>query len=215
MLIEKAYLPKKGHASLNILSTGRLFKRQGICIEENGIDKLRVADRVVPFMRRNYSPVVKVIVPGESASSVWSTQGEAQSLGPETTSIELEDIQVQECNVHIRGAPRHVGLQVLHKRLGHIHFAKLAEITGISNCQSLTCHECNIFKSKAPAVDKAIKVVKQEKEKKQLTPGELVCVDRWGPYKYAEIATGHRDLYGAWTRQALNSLTWSKCMIRR
>ena len=63
VMIEKAYLPKRGQSSLCILSTGRLFEKQGIKITLNGMNILEIGEYSYKFGTRNYSPFVTATIP--------------------------------------------------------------------------------------------------------------------------------------------------------
>ena len=96
VMIEKAYLPKKGQSSLCILSTGRLFEKQGIKIMLNGVNILEIGEYSYKFGTRNYSPFLTATIPDSQGGS-----------------------SRPRVSVHVTGVPRHTTLRAGHLRLGH------------------------------------------------------------------------------------------------
>ena len=63
VIIERAYLPKKGHSAINIISTGRWFEMQGVKIYLNDVNKLEIGEFTHEFSTMNYSPYIVVKTP--------------------------------------------------------------------------------------------------------------------------------------------------------
>jgi hypothetical protein len=99
VLIEKTYLPKKGHSSMNIISTGRWFEMQGVKIFLNDVRKLEIGEFTHDFNLMNYSPYIVV-------KTAENQRGENQP----------------HIRVHLTGVPKHTMLRAAHLRLGHAAF---------------------------------------------------------------------------------------------
>jgi hypothetical protein len=106
VLIKKAYLPKKGHSAINIISTGRWFEMQGVKIFLNDVMKLEIGESFThDFSKMNYSPYIVVKTAGNQ-------RGENQP----------------HVRVHLTGVPKHTMLRAAHLRLGHAAFDHTAKV---------------------------------------------------------------------------------------
>ena len=187
VMIEKAYLPQSGEARDNIFSTGRLWKKQGIFMEERDIDVLHVADLAVQFRRRNFSPVIDIVIPAS---------GEAKRLLPFLVSSSTN--VVAEHRLHLSGIGKHGSSKLGHMRLGHFHQDVTNARLGLKCSRLWHCFVCRLFKAKAPILTPVqLKTVSTEvpSEATQLVSetiadsdsgkklGECVHFDVFGPYK--------------------------------
>ena len=102
-----------------------VWKKQGIWLEERGVDVLHVGNVRIPIKRRGHIPTLTV-VPVQTAV----TAAHAASKNE-----------------------KHVSLRLQHHRFMHVNFAKVAQLINVPWPKQLTCHCCKIFKSIAPTPD--------------------------------------------------------------
>ena len=104
LLLDKAYLPAAGQASTCIISTGRLFEKQGIEIFLNGDNRLVMGRYSHRFNNVNFSATASAVL----------AQDPPRSLHAKTV------------RVHLTGVPKHTTLRAGHLRLGHASSSQAA-----------------------------------------------------------------------------------------
>ena len=169
LLLDKAYLPAAGQASTCIISTGRLFEKQGIEIFLNGDNRLVMGRYSHRFNNVNFSP---------SAYAVLA-QGPPRSLHAKTV------------RVHLTGVPKHTTLRAGHLRLGHASFELTALAFGLPLTRTVKCSCCLEFKARGPSASST------PAKKLAATVGERVSIDAWSYAKYPAATTGWIAILGA------------------
>ena len=167
VMIEKAYLPKKGQSSLCILSTGRLFEKQGIKITLNDVNRLEIGEYSYKFGTRNYSPFITATIPD-------SQGGDSRP----------------RVSVHVTGVPRHTTLRAGHMRLGHASMQTVAEVFGLKTTRSCLCDICLVFKARAPSASTTPAI------KRATKAGQCVHLAHWS-YRVEAAIKGFTGILGA------------------
>ena len=128
LMLDKAYLPKDGDASQNIISTGRIWKYQGIDFKPNGMSGLIVNGMRMAAEMRNFSPYL--------SCHLFDAGGEA--------------VQMMS---HMTGAPKKKdSYKLAHIRYGHAHDEQIFLITGMRPSRHWKCHICLLMKAITPGV---------------------------------------------------------------
>jgi hypothetical protein len=166
MLIEKAYLPAKGHSAINIISTGRWFEMQRVKIFLNDVMKLEIGDFTHDFSAMNYSPCIVVKTPEIQRGS--------------------DELQLR---VHLTGVPKHTMLRAAHLRLGHAAFDHTANVFDLKATRTCKCYVCLIFKARGPSPSRTPMTRRAQKV------GALVSLDAWC-YAVPAAVTGWINVLG-------------------
>ena len=176
LLLDKCYLPRSGDGNTFIMSTGRAWSTQGLIAWEAGVDELCVGSQFVKFSRRNFSPVMKILIPEKCPELNISL-----SLGG--------------CfGHHLTGAPKaskspgKATYRLRHLRMLHGDHGWMERLYQ-QPMPHPPCHHCRLMKTKAPASPPAT-------GNHSTKPGDLAHMDIWQYQEYPATSTGWTHIMG-------------------
>ena len=173
-VLDKCYLPEEGDGNTFIMSTGRAWMTQGIRVWEAGVDELCIGEHTAKFARRNFSPVIKILVPAQKPA-LRITLDMAGCFGH-----------------HVTGAPHTSASswRLKHWRLVHGDDQWMRRLFPDQAGEvHRPCHHCRLMKTKAPESPPATGNQSTE-------GGDLAHMDIWEYSSHPATATGWTHIMG-------------------
>ena len=129
LLIHNCHKPSESApAAFNLICLNEAWMKQGIWLEERGVDVLHVGNVRIPIKRRGHIPTLTVVPVTTQQAVVAAAHAASRS-------------------------DKHISLRLQHHRYMHVNFAKVAKLMNVPLPNNISCHCCKIFKSIAPTPD--------------------------------------------------------------